>query len=166
MQAAQQARPWHEGVTVNTAFGTLGGVRTSDLHSQVAATYDGPVARLFIAGTPISCSTDVRERLRHAVEAEWEEAVACLKDLDGPFAVVMWHDALRRLTIVTDILGMQPLYFHRQPGMLALASEVRALTSSGACHAVPILRAGPLVVRTIGTDTVASGGSLQGQWGL
>ena len=137
MQAAQQARPWHEPVTVNTAFGTLGGLRTSDLHSQVTATYDGPVARLFVAGTPISCSTDVRERLRHAVEAEWEEAVACLKDLDGPFAAVMWHDALRRLTIVTDILGMQPLYFHRRPGMLALASEVRALTSSGVCDASP-----------------------------
>jgi len=137
MQAAQQARPWHERVTADTPFGTLGGVRTSDLHSQIAATYDGPAARLFIAGTPISCSTDVGERLRHAVEAEWEEAVACLKELDGPFAAVMWHDALRRLTIVTDILGMQPLYFHRQPGTFALASEVRALASSGVCQASP-----------------------------
>ena len=131
MQTAQQARPWHERVTFNTPFGTLGGVRTSDLHAQVTATYDGPMARLVIAGTPISCSTNVSERLRRAVEMEWEEAVACLKELDGPFAAVMWHAALRRLTIVTDILGMQPLYFHRQPGMLALASEVRALTSSG-----------------------------------
>ena len=123
MQAAQQARPWHERVTADTPFGTLGGVRTSDLRSQVAPTYDGPAARLFIAGTPISCSTDVGERLRHAVEAEWEEAVACLKELDGPFAAVMWHDALRRLTIVTDILGMQPLYFHRQPGTFAIRDD-------------------------------------------
>ena len=82
-------------------------MRTSDLHSQVAATYDRRVARLFIAGTPISCSTDVGERLRHAVEAEWEEAVACLKQLDGPFAAVLWHEARRRLTIVTDVLGME-----------------------------------------------------------
>jgi Glutamine amidotransferase domain len=139
MQTAQQARPWHECVTVHTRFGTLGGVRTSDLHSRVPATYESPVARLLIAGTPISCSTDLSERLRHAVEVEWEEAVACLEGLDGPFAAVMWHDALRRLTIVTDILGMQPLYFHRQPGVFALSSEVRALTSSGVCPASPDL---------------------------
>jgi hypothetical protein len=137
MQAAQQARPWHESVTINTSFGTLGGVRTSDLHSRVPAIYDGPVARLLVAGTPISCSTEVQERLRHAAEAEWIDAVECLKGLDGPFAAVMWHEKLRRLTIVTDILGMQPLYFCRQNGMFALASEVRALTSSGVCHANP-----------------------------
>jgi len=137
MNAAQQTRPWHERVTVNTRFGVLGGVRTSDLRSQVPATYDGPLARLFVAGTPISCSMDVRERLRHAVEADSAEAVACLEELDGPFAAVMWHEASRRLTVVTDILGMQPLYFHRQPGILALASEVPALTSSGVCDASP-----------------------------
>jgi hypothetical protein len=137
MQAAQQVRPSHARVTVNTPFGTLGGVRTFDVHSQVPAMYDGRVARLFVAGTPISRSTNVGERLRHAVEAEWAEAVACLTGLDGPFAAVMWHDALRRLTIVTDILGMQPLYYHRQAGTFALASEVRALTSSGVCDARP-----------------------------
>src|SRR5262245_62550304 len=58
MQAAQQARPWHERFTVSTSFGTLGGVRTSDIHSQVPPIYDSPSARLLIAGTPISCSTD------------------------------------------------------------------------------------------------------------
>jgi hypothetical protein len=137
MQAAQQARPWHEPVTVNTACGTLGGVRTSDLHSQVPAIYASPVAQLLVAGTPISTSTDVADRLRRAAEADWEAAVECLKGLDGPFAAVMWHDALRRLTVVTDILGMQPLYFHLRPGTFALASEVRALTSSGVCDATP-----------------------------
>jgi hypothetical protein len=137
MQAALQARPWHERVTVNTPFGTVGGVHASNLHSQVPAIYDGRVAPVLVAGNPISCSTDVGERLRHAAEAEWEEAVECLKELDGPFAAVMWHERLRRLTIVTDILGMQPLYFHRQTGMFALASEVRALTSCSLCHADP-----------------------------
>ena len=137
MQASQQARPWHECVTLSTPFGTLGGVRTSDLHSQVAAMFDRPGVLLLVAGTPISCSSDVSERLRHAVEAEWEEAVECLERLDGPFAAVMWHEALRRVTIVTDILGMQPLYFHRRSGVFAVASDVRALTSSGVCPASP-----------------------------
>jgi hypothetical protein len=137
MQAAQQARAWHEPLTINTPFGTLGGVRTSDRFSQVPAIYEGPVARLLVSGTPISLAADVAERLRHATGTKWEEAVECLKGLDGPFAVVMWHEGLRRLTIVTDILGMQPLYFHRQPGLFAFASEVRALTSSGVCDASP-----------------------------
>ena len=137
MQAAQAARPWHEHVTLPTPFGTLGGVRTSDLHSRVPARYDGRAARLLVAGTPVSCSTDVRDRLRRAAESDWSGAVECLTGLDGPFAIVMWHDALRRLTIVTDILGMQPLYFHRHTGLLAIASEVRALTASGVCDARP-----------------------------
>ncbi len=139
MQAALQARPWHERFTVDTASGALGGVRTSDLHSQVPAVYEGRAARLLIAGTPISCSTAIAERLRRVAEADWDDAVASLTDLDGPFAAVMWHDALRRLTIVTDILGMQPLYFARRPGLLALASEARALTASGLSDASPDL---------------------------
>jgi len=130
MLTAQQARPWHERVSISTSVGALAGVRTSDLNSRVPAMYDGAVARLLVAGTPISCSANVAERLQHAVEAEWEEAVACLEMIDGPFAAVMWHETLRRLTVVTDILGMQPLYFYRRAGMFALASEVRALTSA------------------------------------
>ncbi|HYM25625.1 MAG TPA: hypothetical protein VEU08_20540 [Vicinamibacterales bacterium] len=137
MLAAQKARPWHECLTVDTPFGTLGGVRTSDLHSPVPARFDGAAARLLVAGTPISSSTDVRKRLQRAVESDWQEAVDCLERLDGPFAAVMWHDALRRLTVVTDILGMQPLYFHRKAGTFAFASEARALTSSGVCSADP-----------------------------
>jgi Glutamine amidotransferase domain len=139
MQRAQQARPWHERVTVHTPHGTLGGVRTSEIYSQVPAMYHGPAAQLLVAGTPTAFSMDVRERLQHAVETEWDQGVECLKGLDGPFAAVMWHEALGRLTIVTDILGMQPLYFHRHAGMVAVASEVRALTSSGVCGDRPDL---------------------------
>jgi hypothetical protein len=137
MQAAHQARPWHESVTVAMPLGCLGGVLTSDRYSQVPAMYRGRAAHLFIAGTPIQCNADVRERLQHAVDSDWEEAVACLKGLDGPFAAVIWHDRPRRLTIVTDILGMQPLFFCRRPGLFAAASEVRALTSSGVCGSNP-----------------------------
>lgn len=137
MLAALQTRSWHEPITVQTAFGTLGAVRTSDLHARVPAIYDGACARLLIAGTPISLTTHVAERLQRVVEVEWEEAVECLKSLDGPFAIVMWHPALRRLTIVTDILGMQPLYCHRQHGTFAVASEVRAMTASGICDSTP-----------------------------
>src|SRR5262245_66005704 len=108
MQAARPARPWHEPVTVRTTCGTLGGVRTFDRHSQVAAIYDGPVAQLLVAGTPISPSTNVAERLRRAAESEWEEAVGCLEGLDGPFAAVMWHRSSSRLTLATTRRGVQP----------------------------------------------------------
>ena len=105
MQAAQQARPWHECVTVNTPFGTLGGVRTSDLHSQIPAMYDGPAARLLVAGTPISCSTDVGE----ATIAALTFAAACLAvGLDAPTRA-LYHSQLlaayRALTVrgVADV---------------------------------------------------------------
>jgi len=133
MQTAQRLRPWHEPVSITTPYGVLGGVKTSDRYSKIPAVYEGSEARLFVSGTPISFSTPVFETLRGATEQPWPAAVESLKGLEGPFAAVSWHDATRRLTVVTDILGMQPLYCHRRPGMLALASDAGALVASGVC---------------------------------
>ena len=66
------------------------------------------------------------------MESDWRDAVLTVQQIDGPFAAVMWHEPERKLTVVTDILGMQPLFMCRRPGRIDVASEVHALISAGA----------------------------------
>jgi hypothetical protein len=137
MLRAQAVRTWHETVSLTTPRGTLGSVRTSDRFSRIPSVYSGPQARLLVAGVPVSLSTPVAERLQRATESDWDDALRCLTGLDGAFAAVMWHETARKLAIVTDILGMQPVYVHRRAGLVAIASEVSALTSAGLFEYAP-----------------------------
>jgi hypothetical protein len=137
MLAAQKARSWHEPVTVSTSRGALGSVRTADRFSLVPSRYESPHAHLVVAGVPTSHDSPIADRLRRAIESEWQDAVRSLKGIDGPFAAVMWHELERKLTVVTDILGMQPLFMCRRTGRIDLASEVHALIASGAADEEP-----------------------------
>jgi asparagine synthase (glutamine-hydrolysing) len=47
--------------------------------------------------------------------------------LEGMFAVAIWDNAARALTLARDPLGIKPLYISRQHGGLAFASELKAL---------------------------------------
>ena len=49
----------------------------------------------------------------------------------GPFACAIWTPARRRLVLAKDAVGMQPLYYHRAPGLFAFASMPKGL------HALP-----------------------------
>jgi hypothetical protein len=80
---------------------------------------------------PIDVSGSLAERLRRAVDAPMAEAVPLLRGLDGVFAAMLWHAGERKLIVVTDIMGVQPLYIHRRPGTLVLASETKAFAAGG-----------------------------------
>ncbi|HOG47405.1 MAG TPA: asparagine synthase (glutamine-hydrolyzing) [Anaerolineae bacterium] len=49
--------------------------------------------------------------------------------LHGAFALALWDARLGRLVVARDRLGEKPLYLWRGDGVLAFASELRALTS-------------------------------------
>jgi asparagine synthase (glutamine-hydrolysing) len=52
---------------------------------------------------------------------------AMLERLNGIYALAIWDDAERRLFLARDRLGVKPLYYTRQPGVFAFASELKAL---------------------------------------
>ncbi len=64
------------------------------------------------------------EVLLHAW-AEW--GTACVEKLNGIFAFLMWNAATRTLYAVRDRIGVKPLYYFRDAGQMAFASEIKPL---------------------------------------
>lgn len=52
---------------------------------------------------------------------------AAVERVGGPYAAVVWEEAEERLHLVRDRVGTRPLYWTRQGGQLAFASELPAL---------------------------------------
>jgi asparagine synthase (glutamine-hydrolysing) len=61
--------------------------------------------------------------------AHW--GIRCVNQLRGMFAFAIWDAAMGVLWCARDRLGIKPLYFFENQGLVLLASEVRALLSSG-----------------------------------
>lgn len=115
--------------------GALGCVVTGDRPPRIplhVAAPDG--SRLAIAGVPIAGSGGVTEILTRAVRQETRAAARTLSRLDGAFAAIHWAAANRTCSVVTDFLGVQPLYICHGEGLLLLASEVQGIAASGAVH--------------------------------
>lgn len=55
--------------------------------------------------------------------------------LRGMFAFAIWDEQERRCFLARDRFGIKPLYYHESNGVLAFASEVRALVSAGVADA-------------------------------
>jgi asparagine synthase (glutamine-hydrolysing) len=64
------------------------------------------------------------EVLLHAW-AEWGERA--LAHLNGMFALAVWDDRTRRLTLASDPFGEKPLYYAHAHGRLVFASSLRAI---------------------------------------
>ncbi len=60
-----------------------------------------------------------------------EEGPESLARLNGMFALAVWDGACRSLHLARDRFGIKPLYLCREDGVLAFASELRALEAGG-----------------------------------
>lgn len=64
-----------------------------------------------------------------AAFAKW--GPECVHRFKGMFAFAVWDRQEGSLFLCRDRLGVKPLYYHREGGLLLFASEVRALLASG-----------------------------------
>ena len=55
-----------------------------------------------------------------------EKGADCIDDLDGMFAIAIWDERARRLTLARDRAGKKPLFYYRSDRLLAFASEIKA----------------------------------------
>ncbi len=77
------------------------------------------------------CDTEILPHL-------WEESgEAMFEQLRGQFAVALWDERKRQLTLGRDRFGIAPLYWTRQGDWLLFASEIKGLLASGMVPARP-----------------------------
>jgi asparagine synthase (glutamine-hydrolysing) len=133
MLTAQSARPWHTRQLASGAAGAIGTVSTADRFSATASRYESGVTgnQLFVTGIPVLAGSSAGACLQQIVELSPTAAAEKLAQMDGAFAALLWNPLERWCVVVTDALGMQPLYMVRRPGVLAMASEAKALTAAG-----------------------------------
>src|SRR5262245_33382989 len=79
------------------------------------------------AGVPFASASDTEVLL--ALIAR--DGFPALSRARGMFALAVWDNIARTLTVARDRFGIKPLYIAEQPGRVAFASEIAALRRAG-----------------------------------
>lgn len=132
MVQAQRLYPDQHDKSFAVSGGALGYVSTGDRFSSISLERQSLEGNLLmISGVPIDMDGELDRKLAKLVEGDYLEAIEILKKLDGAYVAVFWDEQNKKLAVVTDVLGLQPLYLTRQRGRLLLASELKAFPAGG-----------------------------------
>ena len=110
-------------------------VKTVDLKRApvtVELVRSGPGRRLWIVGLPVSLDGSPDPLLDAAVNGDLAAARRALTSLDGAFAAFLWDEPQRRLIVVNDIAGLQPIYMRRVPGGVMFAPRIDEIAGDAA----------------------------------
>ena len=55
-----------------------------------------------------------------------EQGPDCVEQLDGMFAIAIWDERRRRLTLARDRAGKKPLFYYQSDRLFAFASEIKS----------------------------------------
>jgi hypothetical protein len=117
--------------TVMLGSGALACVKRSNADSSLSHLHRGLNGNLLaIAGVPIRLGGSLDACLKRTVEQGYKEAISGSTELDGAFVAVFWDAKARKLLVITDPLGLQPLYVARVNGAFLIASELKAFPAS------------------------------------
>ena len=80
-------------------------------------------AELIAAGAQFQTNSDTEVIL----EAYRRKGIHCVDDFNGDFAFALWDQQQQRLLLARDRMGVRPIYYTVQDGVLLFGSEVKAL---------------------------------------
>ena len=72
------------------------------------------------------------ETILHLYEERGRDFV---HDIEGDYAICLWDERAKRLTLVRDRIGVKPLYFYHKDGRFIFASEIKAILQHPAVSA-------------------------------
>ena len=132
MADAQIMADFHFTETIGIENGAIACVRTSDRFSKVELSKRSSKGNLLlIAGVPFTMQGNIDLKLDDIVRADAQQAAKALGELDGAFNAFHWDQKNHLLTIVTDRLGAQPLYWAKVGQCILIATELKAFPASG-----------------------------------
>ena len=132
MLQVQRLREWHQATALDCRPGAAGYVSTSDRFGSIPLVHHGHDGSwLVITGVPIVLAGSLDTTVSQLLSLPFDGAIERLQSTDGAFAAIYWNNTVRKLAIVTDILGMQPLFLYETADVFAVASDAKALTACG-----------------------------------
>jgi len=124
--------PEQENQQFDVNNGTVAYIKAGERHSNIPLFAQSDQGNLLlISGVPIAHNASLETLAGNLVDQDYHTAIETLTNLDGAFAAVFWDNVNRKLLVITDFLGMQPLYMVFNDDSFLLASETKALGSSG-----------------------------------
>jgi hypothetical protein len=131
MLAAQRLRDHQEPKVVVMDSGVIGWLAIVPPITRVRLVHEEPSGNLLIVtGVPVSMGEPLEHVLASVAAGDHRRAATVLPTLDGAFAAVHWDARARKLVVVTDFLGMQPLFHVESDGALILATELRGAAAA------------------------------------
>jgi len=132
MARAQQLFEGQQSECYSLSGGCLGCVTSSERFSNIPLLRRSESGNLLmISGVPLDLHGSLDARLDKILSCDADQASRHLMELDGAFAALFWDAAGRNLAVVTDAMGLQPLYLLRRENLFLLASELKAFPASG-----------------------------------
>jgi hypothetical protein len=116
--------------------GAFAAITTGDQWSPIAMRRSAQNGNLLlVSGVPLPNGASLDATFNDVLRNDFRFASQELSKLDGAHASLFWDAQSRKLVIVTDILGMQPLYLAQQNGKLILATELKGVCACGSVDA-------------------------------
>ncbi len=92
---------------------------------------------LAIAGVPLSLGQQLARLLEQAMKMPFDAALRQLTSLDGSFAAILWDAEAGKAGVVTDFIGLEPLYIAQEEGTFFFSTSMRAIAASGVLRTEP-----------------------------
>lgn len=132
MCRAQSLQPSHSYQVLDLNNGAMGYIRTSDQFSSIPHFHRSAQGNILaISGVPLDMHGSLRQTLLSIASQDYQKAGKSLSGLDGAFTAAFWDNVHRKLVIVTDFLGSQPLYKFTDNELVLWATDLKGITSSG-----------------------------------